>query len=134
MFLEFLKGNYQLDCSPWGNPTYNVFGWQKPCYLLDEGHCDTFQQLMESTDWNAYGHQSGNPSCRDCLVHSGFEPSAVKATFGSLRGLLMTARLSLLGTRDRGDLGEVKEWPTAAPSTAAGQSKAEDKVQLPILS
>ncbi len=90
IFLEFLKGNYELDCTPWGNPTFNVLGWQKPCYLVDEGHCETFQELMETTDWSRYGHHSRNPKCRDCLVHCGFEPSAVAATFGSLRGLWKT--------------------------------------------
>jgi hopanoid biosynthesis associated radical SAM protein HpnH len=97
LFLEFLKGNYQLQCTPWGNPTYNLFGWQKPCYLLGEGYCQSFRELMESTRWEAYGHTSGNPKCRDCMVHCGYEPSAVEATFGSLKGLLTTARLSLFG-------------------------------------
>jgi hopanoid biosynthesis associated radical SAM protein HpnH len=98
LFLEFLQGRYALDCTPWGNPTYNVFGWQKPCYLVDEGYCETFAELMESVDWSQYGHKSGNAKCRDCLVHSGFEPSAVAATFGSVAGLWRTARLVLRGS------------------------------------
>lgn len=97
LFLEFLKGNYELECTPWGNPTYNLFGWQKPCYLLGEGYCETFRELMETTDWAAYGRQSGNAKCQDCMVHCGYEPSAVEATFGTVRGLLTTARLSMLG-------------------------------------
>lgn len=92
LFLEFLQGNYQLDCTPWGNPTYNIFGWQKPCYLLDEGYCDSFQELMESTDWDRYGHASGNAKCRHCMVHCGFEPTAVAATFGSWKGFSQTVR------------------------------------------
>lgn len=99
VFLEFLQGHWQLDCTPWGNPTYNVFGWQKPCYLIDEGYCDSFDELMRTTDWSRYGHASGNAKCRDCMVHCGFEPSAVEATFGSLRGLLRTAQLVLFGPR-----------------------------------
>jgi len=99
LFLEFLKGNFDLECTPWGNPTYNVFGWQKPCYLLQEGYCETFQELLEATDWENYGHRSGNPKCTDCMVHSGYEPSAVSATFGSLRGLLATARTVLFGPK-----------------------------------
>jgi hopanoid biosynthesis associated radical SAM protein HpnH len=95
LYLQFLQGRFALDCTPWGNPTYNVFGWQKPCYLVDEGYCETFAELMESVDWSQYGHRSGNAKCRDCLVHSGFEPSAVAATFGSLAGLWRTARLVL---------------------------------------
>jgi len=99
LFLEFLKGNWQLECTPWGNPTYNLFGWQRPCYLLDDGYATTFDQLMETTVWDRYGHASGNPRCQDCMVHCGFEPSAVAATFGSLRGFLATARLTLFGSR-----------------------------------
>jgi len=106
VFLEFLQGHWQLECTPWGNPTYNVFGWQKPCYLLDEGYCQSFAELMETTAWDAYGHASGNPKCRDCMVHSGFEPSAVEATFGSLAGLVGTARLMLFGSRRRDDCPE----------------------------
>src|SRR4051812_12176745 len=87
LFLEFLKGNWQLECTPWGNPTYNVFGWQRPCYLQQDGYCETFQELLETTDWSAYGRPSGNPKCQDCMVHCGYEPTAVAETFGSLRGL-----------------------------------------------
>lgn len=99
LFLEFLKGRWDFECTPWGNPTYNVFGWQKPCYLLDDGYCATFQELMETTDWDSYGAASGNSRCRDCMVHCGYEPSAVNATFGSWRGFLTTARLSVFGDR-----------------------------------
>jgi hopanoid biosynthesis associated radical SAM protein HpnH len=97
LFLEFLKGNWRLECTPWGNPTYNLFGWQRPCYLLDEGYVGTFRELMEETDWDAYGRASGNSKCQDCMVHCGHEPTAVAATFGSLRGLAKTARLAILG-------------------------------------
>lgn len=99
LFLEFLRGNWELECTPWGTPTYNLFGWQKPCYLLDDGYAATFNELMETTDWSAYGHNSGNPKCRDCMVHCGYEPSAVAATFDSLGGLLATARRTLFGLR-----------------------------------
>ena len=85
-FWNFCKGNWELECTPWGNPTYNIFGWQKPCYLLDEGYVQTFRELMDTTDWDAYGRASGNPKCRDCMVHCGYEPTAVNATFGSLVG------------------------------------------------
>lgn len=86
LFLEYLRGDRDYDCTPWGMPTYNLFGWQKPCYLLEEGYCDTFQQLLEETEWHRYGRKSGNPRCADCMVHSGHEASAVNDTFGSLRG------------------------------------------------
>jgi len=114
LFLEFLKGNWQLDCTPWGNPTYNIFGWQKPCYLMDEGYCQTFAELLETTQWENYGHESGNAKCRDCLVHSGFEPSAVNATFGSLRGFWKTVKLSLFGPRDT-EPDVTAETPPPAP-------------------
>ena len=72
LFLDFLAGNQTYHCTPWGNPTYTVFGWQKPCYLLGEGYTKTFQELMEGTDWDAYG--TGNyEKCADCMVHSGYE-------------------------------------------------------------
>ena len=99
LFLDFLRGKIDLDCTPWGSPSYSIFGWQKPCYLVGEGYCQSFQELMETTPWEQYGRKSGNPKCRDCMVHCGHEPSAVAATFGSLRGLARTARLTLVGSR-----------------------------------
>ena len=95
LFLEFLMGERQYACTPWGMPTYNIFGWQKPCYLLQDGYADTFQELMDSTAWNEYGTESGNPKCANCMVHSGYEASAVNETFSSLRGLLATAKATL---------------------------------------
>lgn len=97
LFIEFLKGNWQLECTPWGNPTYNLFGWQKPCYLLQEGYASSFAELMESVDWDQYGRASGNEKCQDCMVHCGYEPSAVDATFGSLSGLMMSAWRTIVG-------------------------------------
>jgi hopanoid biosynthesis associated radical SAM protein HpnH len=76
MFLDFLAGNQTYHCTPWGNPTRTVFGWQRPCYLLGEGYAKTFKELMEGTDWDSYG--TGNyEKCADCMVHSGFEATAV---------------------------------------------------------
>ena len=76
LFLDFLAGNQSYACTPWGNPTRNVFGWQRPCYLLGEGYAKTYKELMESTDWDKYG--VGNyEKCSDCMVHSGFEATAV---------------------------------------------------------
>ncbi len=90
LFLRFLQGKHDLECTPWGNPTYNVFGWQRPCYLIDEGHTTSFADLMQSTRWESYGRSSGNPKCRDCMVHCGYEPTAVAETFGSARGFAAT--------------------------------------------
>lgn len=95
LYLEFLMGKRSYHCTPYGMPTYNIFGWQKPCYLLQDGYAGTFQELMETTDWDRYGTESGNPKCANCMMHCGYEPSAVNHTFGSLRGFLATVRAQL---------------------------------------
>jgi hopanoid biosynthesis associated radical SAM protein HpnH len=92
LFLEFLMGKRDYPCTPWGMPTFNLFGWQKPCYLLQDGYADTFEELMQATEWERYGTESGNPKCANCMVHSGYEASAVNDTFGSLGGFLATVR------------------------------------------
>ena len=90
LFLDFLAGNQSYKCTPWGNPTRNVFGWQKPCYLLAEGYASSFQSLMEETDWNSYG--TGNyEKCADCMVHCGYEPTAVLDTLNHPLKALKTA-------------------------------------------
>jgi len=98
LFLEFLMGKRNYACTPWGMPTYNVFGWQKPCYLLQDGYTDTFQELMDSTEWENYGTESGNPKCANCMVHSGYEASAVDHTFSGWRGLWATVKTSMSTT------------------------------------
>ena len=97
LFLKFLQGDLDFECTPWGSPAYNVFGWQKPCYLLQDGYVKTFKEYMELTDWSHYGNKSDNPKCQDCMVHCGFEPSAVDATFGSWAGFAQTAKATLAG-------------------------------------
>jgi len=92
LFLEFLMGKREYPCTAWGMPTFNIFGWQKPCYLLQDGYADTFQELLEATEWERYGTESGNPRCANCMVHSGYEASAVNDTFSSLRGLWQTMK------------------------------------------
>ena len=105
LFLEFLMGKRDYSCTPWGMPTYNIFGWQKPCYLLQDGYAETFEELMNATEWSEYGTESGNPRCANCMVHSGYEASAVNDNFGSLRGFLATARASLFHSyKDEGAL------------------------------
>src|ERR1700730_9181642 len=94
LFLEFLMGKGNHACTPWGMPTYNVFGWQKPCYLLQDGYADTFQEMLDTTAWQNYGTESGNPKCANCMVHSGYEASTVDYTFSSLRGLWATVKAS----------------------------------------
>ena len=94
-FLEFLQGNVDYACTPWGNPTYSVFGWQTPCYLLADGYVPSFKQLIEETDWSKYGNKSAEPRCRDCMVHCGFEPSSVDDTFGSWQGFVRTVKATM---------------------------------------
>ena len=79
LFLEFLMGDTEFECTPWGSPSYSVLGWQKPCYLLNEGYYRTYQELLDNTDWDNYGRASGNPKCADCMVHCGYEPTAATA-------------------------------------------------------
>ena len=95
LFLEFLMGKRHYTCTPWGMPTYNIFGWQRPCYLLQDGYADTFAELMRETEWANYGTESGNPRCANCMVHSGYEASAVNDTFGSFRGFVDTVKATL---------------------------------------
>jgi hopanoid biosynthesis associated radical SAM protein HpnH len=94
LYLNFLAGNETYHCTPWGNPTRNVFGWQKPCYLLvGEGYAPSFKALMEDTEWDRYG-TGKNPKCANCMVHSGFEATAVNDTFAHP---LKAARVALFG-------------------------------------
>ncbi len=79
LYLDFLAGNQDYLCTPWGNPTRNMFGWQRPCYLLNDGYAASYRELMEETDWGSYG-RGRDPRCTNCMVHCGFEPTAVVDT------------------------------------------------------
>ena len=95
-YLDFLKGEKEYECTPWGNPNYNIFGWQRPCYLMSEGgYVSTFKELMEETDWSKYGKASGNPKCQDCMVHCGFEPTAVNDSMASPKNMLRSFSATL---------------------------------------
>ncbi|MGH6665896.1 MAG: adenosyl-hopene transferase HpnH, partial [Pseudolabrys sp.] len=99
LFLDFLAGNQEYRCTPWGNPTRNVFGWQRPCYLLGEGYAKSFKELMQTTDWDSYG--TGNyEKCADCMVHCGYEASAVADTFAHP---IKALGVALRGVRTQGD-------------------------------
>ena len=100
MFLDFLAGNQSYHCTPWGNPTRNIFGWQKPCYLLGEGYVSSFRELMETTEWDRYG-TGAYEKCADCMVHCGYEPTAVSDTVARpLRALSVWLR----GVRTEGPM------------------------------
>lgn len=92
LFLDFLEGKGEYDCTPWGIPCYSVLGWQRPCYLLADGHCVSFKELLETTEWSRYGLAGGDPRCRDCMAHCGYEPTAVLATMHSLPQALRALR------------------------------------------
>ena len=100
LFIDFLAGNQSYHCVPWGNPTRNVFGWQRPCYLLGEGYAKSFKELMETTDWDAYG--TGNyEKCANCMVHSGYEAAAV---VDAVKHPLKIAAVALRGPRVTGPM------------------------------
>jgi hopanoid biosynthesis associated radical SAM protein HpnH len=101
-FLNFLAGNESYQCTPWGNPTRTVFGWQKPCYLLGEGYAKTFRELMDTTEWDKYG-VGKYEKCADCMVHCGFEASAVK---DMVRRPLRAATVALRGVRTQGAMAK----------------------------
>jgi hopanoid biosynthesis associated radical SAM protein HpnH len=100
LFLDFLAGNQPYRCTPWGKPTRNVFGWQRPCYLLGEGYAKTFKELMETTDWDSYG-TGRYEKCADCMVHSGYEATAV---VDAVRHPLKAIRVGLRGPRTEGEM------------------------------
>ena len=115
LFLEFLMGKQQYACTPWGMPTYNIFGWQKPCYLLQDGYADTFEELLRETEWQNYGTESGNPKCANCMVHSGYEASAVNETFSSFGGFMATIKATLFNRyADEGATRLLDEYSASA--------------------
>jgi hopanoid biosynthesis associated radical SAM protein HpnH len=90
LFLDFLEGKVEFECTPWGIPSYSVFGWQRPCYLMADGYTETYQELIETTEWEKYG-RGKDPRCANCMAHCGYEPTAVLATTKSLRQSIRAA-------------------------------------------
>jgi hopanoid biosynthesis associated radical SAM protein HpnH len=84
LFLDFLEGKIDFQCTPWGIPSYSLFGWQRPCYLMSDGYTETYRELIETTDWSKYG-RGRDPRCDNCMAHCGYEPTAVLAATKSLR-------------------------------------------------
>jgi hopanoid biosynthesis associated radical SAM protein HpnH len=113
LFLDFLAGNREFLCTPWGMPTRNVFGWQKPCYLLGEGYVGSFKELIETTDWDSYG-TGRYEKCANCMAHCGYEPTAAHAATSNPLGAMVTA---LRGVRTKG--------PMAPEIPLGAQRKAE---------
>jgi hopanoid biosynthesis associated radical SAM protein HpnH len=116
LFLDFLAGNQTYQCTPWSNPTYNLFGWQRPCYLLDEGYASSFRSLMEDTDWEGYG-VGRNARCDNCMAHCGYEGTAVN---DMLAHPLKALRVSLRGPRVSGPMApELPVLYTQRPGPAS---------------
>ena len=100
LFLDFLAGNESYECTPWGMPARNIFGWQKPCYLLGEGYAKTFNELMETTDWDSYG-TGKYEKCADCMAHCGYEPTAA---LDAVKNPLKAMKVALFGVRTTGPM------------------------------
>jgi hopanoid biosynthesis associated radical SAM protein HpnH len=90
LFLDFLEGKVDFDCTAWAIPSYSLKGWQKPCYLMADGYVETYQELLDTTDWDSYG-RGKDPRCENCMAHCGYEPTAVLATMSSLKESIRAA-------------------------------------------
>ena len=124
LFLDFLAGNQSYHCTPWGNPTRNVFGWQRPCYLLGEGYAKTFKELMETTDWDSYG--TGNyEKCADCMVHSGYEATAV---VDAVKNPLKILKVALFGARTEGPMAPEISLANQRPAEYVFSRHVEEKM------
>ena len=91
LFLDFLEGKVDFECTAWGIPSYSLLGWQRPCYLMSDGYVSTYKELIETTEWSKYG-RGRDPRCNNCMAHCGYEPTAVLATMGSLKQSLRAMR------------------------------------------
>ena len=128
LFLDFLAGNQEYECTPWGMPARNIFGWQKPCYLLGEGYAKTFKELMETTDWDTYG-TGKYEKCADCMAHCGYEPTAATA---ALNNPLKAMWVALRGVRTDGSDGARDRSRQAAPGAVhLRRAGAEEAVRDP---
>ncbi len=125
LYLNFLAGNESYECTPWGNPTRNVFGWQRPCYLLvDEGYAASFQALMNETEWQGYG-TGRNPKCANCMAHCGYEPTAVN---DAVSNPWKAFKVALKGPRTDGPLAP----DPIQTAGATGRVLAPKEVRVPV--
>jgi len=129
LFLEFLMGDRHYDCIPWGMPAYNIFGWQKPCYLLQEGYADSYKELLETTDWENYGVPSGNPKCANCMVSCGYEAPAVMDGFGTLKGFWGMVKGTLSSYRDQHALKLLSEAAPHGKTTLVQIAETEQSLE-----
>ncbi|HEX6093760.1 MAG TPA: DUF3463 domain-containing protein, partial [Dongiaceae bacterium] len=108
-------------CTPWSNPTRNVFGWQKPCYLLGEGFVGSFKELMETTAWDSYG-TGRYEKCADCMVHCGYEGTAVDDTFSRPWKAM---KVALFGVRTEGEMAPDIAMDKARPAEYVFEKQVE---------
>lgn len=128
LYLDFLAGNQNYECTPWGNPTRNIFGWQKPCYLLGEGYAESFDELMSTTDWDSYG-TGKYEKCANCMAHCGYEPTAAA---DAISNPLKTMWVSLRGPRLDGPMApEIELESQRAADFGIHEKIVEDKIQDP---
>jgi hopanoid biosynthesis associated radical SAM protein HpnH len=112
LFLDFLAGNQKYECTPWGMPARNVFGWQRPCYLLGEGYAKTFSELMDTTDWDSYG-TGKYEKCANCMAHCGYEPTAAEQAISNPLKLLW---VSMRGIRTQGKMAQEIDLSNQRPA------------------
>jgi hopanoid biosynthesis associated radical SAM protein HpnH len=124
MFLDFLAGNQEFHCTPWGMPTRNIFGWQKPCYLLGEGYAKTFTELMETTDWDAYG-TGKYEKCANCMAHCGYEPTAADAM---MKHPLSAAMIGLFGVKTEGPMAPEIDMSQQRPAQYIFDGQVQQKL------
>ncbi len=124
LFLDFLAGNQEHHCTPWGMPTRNIFGWQKPCYLLGEGYAKTFKELMETTDWDAYG-TGRYEKCANCMAHCGYEPTAAHA---SVANPLAVLKLFFSGIRTEGEMAPEISMEKQRPAEYVFDGQVQQKL------
>jgi hopanoid biosynthesis associated radical SAM protein HpnH len=124
LFLDFLAGNQEHHCTPWGMPTRNIFGWQKPCYLLGEGYAKTFTELMETTDWDSYG-TGRYEKCANCMAHCGYEPTAADAAISNPFAAL---KLALRGIRTEGEMAPEISMEQQRPAQYVFDGQVQQKL------
>ena len=130
LFLDFLAGNQEYHCTPWGMPTRNVFGWQRPCYLLGEGYASSFKELMETTEWDNYG-TGKYEKCADCMAHCGYEPTAADAAVTNPLGIL---KLGLFGVKTEGPMAREVSLESQRPAVRVHEAQVKSYLEaLPAL-
>jgi hopanoid biosynthesis associated radical SAM protein HpnH len=125
LYLDFIAGNQTYQCTPWGNPTRNIFGWQRPCYLLGEGYAKSFKELMETTAWDRYG-TGKYEKCADCMAHCGYEATAVE---DSLRRPWKALRVALRGVRTQGAMAPEVSLDRSRPAEYVHDGLVEQALQ-----